>query len=666
MEVELGSEDKKSGLAGQFIVTKNTFECAKKAYDNKSKELKGKLRDKAVKDGTGIKHNKIYGSANYNTPKLETDIAAVNKDSYIPLSDDEANKYHDLLKEEPKDEIKESAAFKLKYSDIALKAKELVEKKIQASDQVQEWLEDIDLAKWIDSGRKYHEGERDQCAFCGSVHPAEHWEGLWGKLDKHFNQESKELDNEIDEVLLAIENEKRRAPNLLKIRNTFFYTSFADGLNRLLEQFATCSATYCATFDSMKLQLEKRKKDIFTPLIFDNTISIEQDLNAIRDSYEEMRKESDLITSELGKKQSEARIALRLHDVFKFVTDIKYADECITLEELKKAKDKAETNKSIGQTEMNVKRGKINELKAQLKDESKGADRVNYYLNSFFGHQSLSLKAIEDTSEDASSGYRFEITRNNKKAFHLSEGECSLIAFCYFMAKLEDIETKGNHPIIWVDDPISSLDANHIFFVYILINSEIVKSKNYKQLFISTHSLDFLKYLKRISQDYQGKKPNRIKIREFFLIERWGNSSILSPMPGYLKRYVTEFNYLFHKIYNCAVVESVSDSNFQDFYNFGNNARKFLEIYLYYKYPNGVEGDDKLLKFFGDDRLPTLFMDRVNNEYSHLCGVFERGASPVDVPEMITVARQIITKIQEDPDQYSALLQSIGVKDDLF
>lgn len=90
-----------------------------------------------------------------------------------------------------------------------------------------------------------------------------------------------------------------------------------------------------------------------------------------------------------------------------------------------------------------------------------------------------------------------------KKAFHLSEGECSLIAFCYFMAKLDDIETKGNQPIIWIDDPISSLDANHIFFVYSLINAEIVTPEKYKdggeikerdrfkQLFISTHNLDF-------------------------------------------------------------------------------------------------------------------------------------------------------------------------------
>ena len=131
-------------------------------------------------------------------------------------------------------------------------------------------------------------------------------------------------------------------------------------------------------------------------------------------------------------------------------------------------------------------------------------------MNNYIGHQFLSLKAIEDPPGDSSSGYRFEIFRNDKKAFQLSQGECSLIAFCYFIAKLEDIETKGNQPIIWIDDPISSLDANHIFFVYSLINTMIVTPEDYEdrkelnkrdrfqQLFISTHNLDFLKYLKRL------------------------------------------------------------------------------------------------------------------------------------------------------------------------
>ncbi len=128
------------------------------------------------------------------------------------------------------------------------------------------------------------------------------------------------------------------------------------------------------------------------------------------------------------------------------------------------------------------------------------------------------------------------LIRDDKKAYHLSEGECSLLAFCYFMAKLEDIDTKGSKPIIWIDDPISSLDSNHIFFIYSLINEKIVNNHIFGQLFISTHNLDFLKYLKKVDGKFlnsNGKPQNYQK--EYFLISRVNDTSKISIMPKYLK-----------------------------------------------------------------------------------------------------------------------------------
>lgn len=663
-EAELGSEEGKSGLLGELFGAEEKFTGAKKDHDDKSSELEGKLRDKANKAGTGIKHNKAFGDANYNVPKIKTDISTVTKDTYSQLTDEQVSKFHDLLREEPKSEIPESSTFNLQYSAIVSKAKELIEKKIQASDPIQELLNDAALASWVRTGRGHHQEKRDNCAFCGSDLP----EDLWEKLDKHFNQESEELRQALETLLGSIERERSRVPNLLKIKNSDFYSNFTADLDSLAEELSTLSESYSQSLDSIKEQIEKRRDDIFTPLKFKTSESIEDALNAVRDSYEELRNESNQLKASLSADQSEARAALRLHQVYTFINDIKYGDECTTIEALNVAMGEAKEAKNTAKEKVDVKREKIAELKAQLKDESKGADRVNDYLNNFFGHQSLSLKAIEENLGDASSGYRFEVARNDKKAFHLSEGECSLIAFCYFMAKLEDIETKGNQPIIWIDDPISSLDANHIFFVYSLINAEIVTPEKYeddgeikerdrfKQLFISTHNLDFLKYLKRL--------PGALKKKsQYFIINRTDQVSDITLMPRYLKDYVTEFNFLFHQIYKCAHAQIECDENHDCYYNFGNNARKFLEAFLYYKYPNAVEKDDKLARFFGDDALASSLTDRINNEFSHLAGVFERSVLPIDVPEMKTTASFILRKIEEkDPDQYSALLQSIGVE----
>jgi wobble nucleotide-excising tRNase len=666
-EAELGDEEDKSGLLGELLGAEGKFNEARRTHGDKSSELEGKLRDKANKAGSGIKHNKSFGDANYNVPKIKADISTVTKATYSPLTDEQVGKFRDLLREEPKPEIAESSPFDLQYSAITSKAKELIEKKIRASDPINELLNDAALSAWVRSGRGYHQEKRDTCAFCGNDLPKD----LWERLDKHFNQESEELQQALDDLLGSIERERSRVPSLLKIKNSDFYSKFTADLDSLAERLSAQSNSYCASLDSIKGQVEKRKEDIFTPQKFSESESVEGALNALRDSYEQHRNESNQFTASLSADQSEARAALRLHEVHTFINDINYQAECTAIDALSIAMGEAEDAKTTAKEKVDKKRAKIGDLKAQLKDESKGAERVNDYLNNYFGHQSLSLKALEETPGDASSGYRFEVTRNDKKAFHLSEGECSLIAFCYFMAKLDDIETKGNQPIIWIDDPISSLDANHIFFVYSLINAEIVSPEKYidcgvqkerdryKQLFISTHNLDFLKYLKRLPGALKNSKS------QYFIINRIDQVSDITLMPRYLKDYVTEFNFLFHQIYKCANAKIESDENHDCYYNFGNNARKFLEAFLYYKYPNAVEKDDKLTRFFGDDALAASLTDRINNEFSHLAGVFERSVLPVDVPEMKTTANFILRKIKEkDPDQYAALLQSIGVAEE--
>jgi wobble nucleotide-excising tRNase len=183
-----------------------------------------------------------------------------------------------------------------------------------------------------------------------------------------------------------------------------------------------------------------------------------------------------------------------------------------------------------------------------LNDEEEGAIKVNQYLTNFFGHKFISLEAIEQESDDGDDKkkVKFQIVRDGQKAYHLSEGECSLISFCYFIAKLGDTNTIGKKPIIWIDDPISSLDSNHIFFLYSIIKSEIISRDSFEQIFVSTHNLDFLKYLKRLHRDVigpDGKKKSYQPL--YFLINREDKKSSIKQMPNYLKDFVTEYNYLF-------------------------------------------------------------------------------------------------------------------------
>ena len=83
----------------------------------------------------------------------------------------------------------------------------------------------------------------------------------------------------------------------------------------------------------------------------------------------------------------------------------------------------------------------------------------------------------------------------------------------------------------------------------------------------------------------------------FFLLERQENKSRLLAMPLYLREYITEFNYLFEQIYKCSEITSENEENHNIHYNFANNLRKFLEAYLFYKYPNNQSTQDKQKNF---------------------------------------------------------------------
>jgi wobble nucleotide-excising tRNase len=305
-------------------------------------------------------------------------------------------------------------------------------------------------------------------------------------------------------------------------------------------------------------------------------------------------------------------------------------------------------------------------LQGQQKDERKGAERVNDLLNHFFGYDGIKLEA-KDNIEKTS--VKFEVTRDGKSAYNLSEGECSLIAFCYFIAKLEDPDSKGKDLIIYIDDPISSLDGNHIFYMFSLIESLIAKpiknddgsnSYRYKQLFISTHNLDFLKYLKKISLPNEKNHGGH----QHFIVERNGGESQISLMPSYLRNYITEFNYLFHQIYKCRN-QSRANEFHEPFYGFGNNLRKFLEAFLFFKFPYHDDENDafeRIKKFFGEaDPTAIILVNRLNNEFSHLESNPDRGFKPVEIPEISKIANYVLDKIYAaDPDQYNALLKSIG------
>ena len=131
-------------------------------------------------------------------------------------------------------------------------------------------------------------------------------------------------------------------------------------------------------------------------------------------------------------------------------------------------------------------------------------------------------------------------------------------------------------------------------------------------------------------------------------------------MPKYLKEHGTEFNRWFENIYYCAVPDSITDENIYLYESFGNNARKFLETYLYYRYPDKGDLKEHLTRFFGNDTIPPILVLKLENENSHAQGDLENHLLPFDMPEIAEAAKLIIKRLEEiDKDQFEALKSCI-------
>ncbi len=675
LKSELGENEEgkqKTGLYKYQEEAQSQFTDANSEYIRVSQNLEALLKTEATDSKKGIKYQSdLFGDQNYTIAKLKNEINKVLDNSYKQISSEEEEKLKALLKEEIKSVISKKTDV-LNYISLSASVKELVERKIEASQKIQELVENSLLNEWVKRGKEVQKG-RTICAFCGNPISSERW----NLLQKHFNEEVDKLDIDSTYLINKLDAEISHIEKICTINENSFYTEQQKSLFEIKNKYSNFLDLYKKAITQLKEKVNYKCKHVFETIEFSDSNNSISDFDIIKEEYNALVSEANDYAKELDSKKKNAQEELRLNEIFNFLQTINYSTQKADIDSKKSIVNEKQSMLDDINTKINNLLVLLSQKQEELNDEEKGARKVNEYLSNFFGNNSLQLKAVRKKDIQADDDERhlyFEIQRNGEKAYNMSEGECSLVAFCYFMAKLDDVNTSGIKPIIWIDDPISSLDSNHIFFMYSLISEKIALNNNFEQLFISTHNLDFLKYLKRLRNTFiEAKsmkkwKGNDVYIqkeaqKEYFCITRNGLYSTIIPMPSYMKEYVTEFNYLFNEIYKCANIENATDDNYPSIYNFGNNARKFLEIYLFYKFPDSSIPDrEKQRLFFNSEELPVILNERIDNEYSHLNGDIERATLPIEVPEIKRDAQLILNRLKElDLEQYNALLNSIGV-----
>lgn len=654
-ELGIDQENAQTGLH-LFIKNKKTeLENAQNNHSNKTIVLNDLLANEATKKWNSIKNqHEKFGDINFNITKLNRDIAIVQESNYTALTDVQINKYASLITQRDLPEPPLIPPYNLNFSELVQSADSILRTVVGGSQKIEELVTNNHLNVWVQTGHQLHL-DRTTCAFCSNQISDERR----NELRHHFDEETQKLQNRISKGIEHLNKLLDGSSFKIDFDISHYYQQYHHELSQLKIDLKTSLDKQKASIKQFKALLKQKNGHLFTELQTTYPDDYSEEIETIFKKISTIRTACIELNSGLTSRQKEAKEALRLNHIYHFLQDINYNGLNTEIEKLQQAITPPTQDLLALNTRKIEILSEIQTEQNKLKSEGEACIRINNILNHDFGHQHLSLEPIEVDTINGKA-FKFEIQRikngNKEKAHNLSEGECSLISFCYFLAKIQDDLDQEKKPIIWIDDPICSLDSNHIFFIFSLIEEKIVQCPKQKQLFISTHNLEFLKYLKRLN----GKKWGST---QFYSIIRSFDKSHILKMPNYMKNYFSELNYLFQQIHSCALEDNINDQNYNIFYNFPNNARKFLELYSNFHYPDGYSNTDreKLEQLWGEN-LSFTMTDRINNEYSHLSGIFERSFTPLEQPEMQKASIAILKRIfQINPKQYEGFLKSIGI-----
>lgn len=644
-----------------FIASKTTFIENHKANINKFREFEN---SKFTKVAGHIKNNCFKSVIEFNKSHLKKIIPQLEKDkldSYI-ISDEALLKSTQNIsiaqtnKEPIEVQIPESC-----FDTIFEEFKRILSFAPNKSVEDALLSNNNSVYSWVKDGLSIHaENELKQCAFCGNpLH-----DSRMAFLNEFFTNQAAILKSDIENLLTKIEIEKGTILNgsWMRISPNDFSEGLKDKWIETLSNYTRISDNYIGLLEKFKVHLnEKSSSKLFISI---KTDDIDVSANLEKETW--LQSIGDLIKShnEAVEKfttiREENRTKYKNHLVASFLKEERYY-------EIERRSQKEEIENNEIQELIKEKELENTSLLSQLKSITAGKTRLNAFIKLFLNRDDIQIETSEDEY--------FILKRGEKIARNLSEGEKTAIAFAYFIVSLESIEKDGdlNEYIIFIDDPISSLDANHIAQVSALINSFFFRKPSsstssdktickVRQLFISTHNFEFLSFLrdasnlrkKRNVMEYiNGENTSGYGCLRFFMIKRIDDcSSAIIGMPKYLTMYKSEYVYLFFEIYSFYEDGCPEERN----HLMPNAIRRFLEMYTLTRLPgNSGEVDSRIKEIVGD-----ITELKILHQFSHFTS-FERVTKHNELllrlPEIM---EDIFTLLSHDTQHYHSLLEAIG------
>ena len=616
----------------------------KEVRNNKNKQEEQK--DKTFTDIAAIISANTLGEATrtYRRPNAKSAFQQLMVKEL--LEESEIEKHNMTLRQIEKPVVKELNVSQLIYLDVELDLDDFLEKVISdARNLSRQTVESIiidrlkqnnDISKWVEEGIILHEKHKSQtCEYCNQLLP----ENRIKDLANHFNEADKKLKDSIE----ALAKELRKAYFLIEgikpADKANLYEEIQPAYQSAAQSFEDVKKNILEKVVDFEKSLKEKKSKTVEVVNLESNMDIDLFIDAIKKVNIEIRKHNTK-TNNFTNEKDVAQTHLERHYLSTIYDDVKDLEASIknSEAEIKKLED-GDTGYPSEIGISNLKK-KIAENKANILSSHKACKEINKGLEGFLGRDELVFEVEKE-------GY--VIKRSGKIADDLSEGEKTAITFVYFTVHLRDQDFDMEEGIVIVDDPVSSFDSNSLFQAFAYLKNAV---KDAKQVFILTHSFDFLRLLLNWAKNIPDREKNYYMIKNSYLNDT--RNAFIAPMDKALKDYQSEYHYLFKLLYMFQ-----SDGTIGQAYPIPNIARKALETFLMFRVPNGntqYRKMETLKPHFDENKLTAIY--KFTNDLSHITG---KGFDPALVQETQNNVKYLLEMMEKVfPEHYKILVESIN------
>lgn len=421
-------------------------ECLEKSrvFNEQDRKIQNFYKDSARTISLKTDPVIVDNPRSYNKKIFESEIKSACR-----LEETDINLYRKILQSVPK-EIARISEKKINFENYIKAVNEIISSKVVERVLIDR-LDNQRKINFAKEGLEIHK-EENICSFCGNELSDE----VLMKLERYFSaDEVKELQNRIKVGKEKITNLLNEIAANDKINTDDFFPGLKDEVEKESEKVNESLAEQKSYLEILLKTLEQKESNLFVEsekleLFVPNNVNYAE-INRLIEIHNKN-------VLDIKNKQKDARDAIRYHEIKLLLEDFQYDVRIERLTGLKREKEEKELVYSHKKNEKEELEQNLAEYRSQVdklkpKAEKQAIERINKKLR-------LKVSWELDHVDNENLGY-YRIKEGNRyrSVKQLSTGEKNVIAFLYFIERLEEVkEGRKKNKIIVFDDPMSSND----------------------------------------------------------------------------------------------------------------------------------------------------------------------------------------------------------------